>query len=140
MKTSKPLRIFLAHARDDEKRVLRLYRRLIRDGVEAWLDRECLQPGQDWDHEIRMAIHCSDLVVVCLSNRYIHKRGYCQNELRIALDESNLLPPYRTFIIPARLEDCELPESLRRWQRVDLFDAGGYRKLIDVLTCVGLAR
>jgi hypothetical protein len=136
MKTSKPLHVFLAHARDDEERVLRLYRRLTRDGMDAWLDRERLQPGQDWDHEIRAAIHCSDVVIVCLSNRYIHKRGYCQNELRIALDESNLLPPYRTFIIPARLEDCDLPESLRRWQRVDLFEAGGYRKLMAVLTQV----
>jgi len=133
MKTSKPLHIFLAHARDDEKRVLRLYHRLTRDGMDAWLDRERLQPGQDWDHEIRTAIHCSDLVIVCLSNRYIHKRGYCQNELRMVLEEANLLPPYATFIIPARLDACEMPEPLRRWQRVDLFREGGYQRLMGVL-------
>jgi len=133
MKTSKPLHIFLAHARDDEKRVLRLCRRLTRDGMDAWLDRERLRPGQDWDHEIRTAIHCSDVVLVCLSNRYIHKRGYCQSELRMVLEEANLIPQYATFIIPARLEECETPESLRRWQRVDLFEAGGYQRLTDVL-------
>jgi hypothetical protein len=133
MKTSKRLHIFLAHARDDEKRVLRLYRRLTRDGMDAWLDRERLQPGQDWDHEIRTAIHYSDLVIVCLSNRYVNKRGYCQNELRMVLDEANLLPPYATFIIPARLDACEMPEPLRRWQRVDLFREGGYQRLMGVL-------
>ena len=133
MKTSKPLRIFLAHARDDEKRVLRLYRRLTRDGLDAWLDQQRLQPGQDWDHEIRNAIHRSDVVLVCLSKSYINKRGYRQKELRIVLEEADLLPPYATFIIPARLEECETPGSLRRWQRVDLFEAGGYGKLMDVL-------
>ncbi len=133
MRTSRPLQVFLAHAREDEKRVLRLYRRLTHDGMDAWLDQERLQPGQDWDREIRKAIHCSDVVIVCLSRRYIHKRGYCQNELRMVLDEANLLPPYATFIIPARLEECEMPEALRRWQRVDLFEAGGYGKLMSVL-------
>jgi hypothetical protein len=38
-----------------------------------------------------------------------------------------------TFIIPARLEMCELPEPLRRWQCVDLFEANGYKKLLSAL-------
>jgi hypothetical protein len=34
------------------------------------------------------------------------------------------------FIIPVRLDECDTPEPLRRWHRVDLFEAGGYKKLI----------
>src|SRR5689334_10605888 len=97
MKTSKPLHIFLAHARDDEKRVLRLYRRLSHDGLDPWLDQQRLLPGDDWDYEIRRAIHHSDVVLVCLSSTYIHKRGYRQKELRIVLEEADLLPLHATF-------------------------------------------
>ncbi len=133
MKTSKPLQVFLAHARDDERKVLRLYRRLTRDGLNPWLDRERLQPGQDWDYEIRRAIHHSDLILVCLSSQYLYKRGYRQKELRIVLEEADLLPPHVTFIIPARLENCEIPDFLCRWQCVDLFQSGGYQRLMSVL-------
>jgi hypothetical protein len=53
--------------------------------------------------------------------------------LKIALEKANLLPSGETFIIPVRLEECDTPEPLRRWQRVDLFEADGYKKLIHSL-------
>jgi hypothetical protein len=72
------------------------------------------------------------VVIACLSKRFHQQGGYRHEELRIALEKAASLPAGETFIIPARLERCELPESLRRWQRVDLFEADGYRKLIRV--------
>ena len=33
-----------------------LYIRLTKDGVDAWLDKEKLLPGQDWELEIRKAV------------------------------------------------------------------------------------
>jgi hypothetical protein len=32
-----------------------------------------------------------------------------------------------------RLEQCNMPESLRHLQRVDLFKPGGYKKLVGAL-------
>jgi hypothetical protein len=133
MKLSKQLRIFLLHARSDEDAVFRLYQRLTRDGADAWLDREKLRPGQDWQYEIRKAIHSSDIVIVCLSNQFNQQGGYRHEELRIAVERANLLSEAEVFIIPARLESCDMPESLCRWQRVDLFEADGYKKLISAL-------
>jgi hypothetical protein len=106
-----------------------LYNYLLRCGIEAWLDDEELEAGEDWEYEIRRAIRRSDVVIVCLSRQFISQRGYRQKELRIALDEASLLPEGEIFIIPVRLEECEMPESLRRWQRVDLFKTGGYGRL-----------
>lgn len=133
MVSKRRLRVFLAHARSDREDVRSLYYRLTRDGVEAWLDEEKLLPGQDWEYEIRRAVRESDAVIVCLSGRFNKQRGYRQKEVRIALEEANLLPEGEIFIIPARLEECEPPESLRRWQRVDLFEVDGYRKLLQAL-------
>jgi len=133
MKLLKQIRVFLLHARQDEDSVRRLYQRLIREGANVWLDQEMLLPGQDWVHEIHKAIHRSDVVIACLSKRFHKQGGYRHEELRIAIEKAASLPLGSTFLIPARLERCELPEALGRWQCVDLFESHGYKKLIRVL-------
>ena len=133
MKLSKQLRIFLLHARSDEKTIHRLYRRLTKDGADVWLDREKLLPGQDWQYEIRKAIHDSNIVIACLSKQFNKQGGYRHEELRIALERANSLSEKETFLIPTLLEGCDMPEPLRRWQRVDLFEADGYKNLISAL-------
>jgi hypothetical protein len=133
MKLSRQLRIFLLYARQDEESVRRLYWRLSREGAGVWWDQEKLRPGQDWAFEIHKAIHRSDVVVACLSKRFNKQGGYRHEELRIALEKAASRPEGEMFIIPARLERCDLPEPLRRWQCVDLFEADGYEKLIRAL-------
>ena len=57
-----PLKVFLCHAHiiplwdADRDPVRALYTRLTQDGVDAWLDKEKLLPGQDWELEIRKAV------------------------------------------------------------------------------------
>lgn len=125
--------IFLIHAHSDKETVRKLYQRLIDDGLNAWLDAERLQPGQDWQNEIRNAILKCDVVIVCLSNGFDKQRGYRHEELKLALEKANFLPDDEVFIIPVRLEKCDMPESLRHLHRVDLFKAGGYKKLVRAL-------
>lgn len=133
MTLSKQLQVFLLYARGDRDAVHRLYSSIQKEGIQAWLDVENLLPGQDWQSEIRKAIHNSDIVIVCLSKRFNKPGGYRHEELKIALKRANSLPEGQTFIIPARLERCELPEPLRRWQCVDLFVANGYKRLLSAL-------
>src|SRR5512138_503823 len=133
MKLSKQLQIFLLYARDDQEAVRRLYERIVKEGANVWLDRESILPGQDWQYEIRKAIQGSDLTIVCLSRQFNKQGGYRHEELKIALAKARSLCEGGTFIIPARLEKCDLPDSLRRWQRVDLFEARGYEKLLSAL-------
>ncbi|HSB00300.1 MAG TPA: toll/interleukin-1 receptor domain-containing protein [Anaerolineales bacterium] len=133
MKLSKQLQVFLLYARGDQEAVRRLYQRMVKEGANVWLDREKILPGQDWQYEICKAIQGSDLVIVCLSRQFNKQGGYRHEELKIALAKARSLPEGRSFIIPARLERCDLPASLRRWQRVDLFETDGYRKLVSAL-------
>ena len=133
MKLSRQLKIFLLHARQDEKSVRRLYQRLLNEGADVWLDQEKLLPGQDWAHEIHKAIYRSDVVIACLSKQFNKQGGYRHEELRIAIEKANFLHEGLPFLIPARLESCDLPEPLCRWQCVDLFKAGGYQRLVKVL-------
>jgi len=129
---NRPLKVFLCHAHPDADKVRALYARLKADGVDAWLDKENIIPGQDWELEIRKAVRESDIVVVCLSKQFSQK-GYRQNEVRIALEEASLQPEGEIFIIPARLEECNYLESLKRFHGVDLFEERGYEYLMRAL-------
>jgi hypothetical protein len=133
MTLSKKLKVFLLYARNDKENVRRLYLRLLREGANAWLDEEKIIPGQDWESEIRKAIYRSDIVIVCLSMQFSKQGGYRHQELKIAIERANSLPQGEIFIIPVRLEKCDTPESLRRWQRVDLFEADGNKKILTTL-------
>jgi formylglycine-generating enzyme required for sulfatase activity len=130
--TNRPLRVFLCHAHSDAEQVRALYSRLQNDGVAAWLDKEDIIPGQDWDYAIRKAVRESDIVIVCLSKQF-NQKGYRQNEVRVALEEANLQPAGEIFVIPARLEECDYPDSLRRFHGVDLYEERGYEYLMRAL-------
>jgi tetratricopeptide (TPR) repeat protein len=129
----RPLKVFLCHASGDKPAVRDLYRRLVAEGVDAWLDQEKLMPGQDWRLEIPRAVREADVVVVCLSNNSVTKEGYIQKEIRFALDAAKEKPEGTIFLIPVRLEDCPVPERLSRWQWVDLFEDNGFLRLLRSL-------
>lgn len=48
----------------------------------------------------------------------------------MVLDVADEPPDGRIFLIPTRLEDCDVPNRLGRWQWVDLLDQKGYDWLL----------
>jgi|GEM_PF-1098484 len=128
----RPLKVFLCHAHADRDSVRGLYARLTQDGVDVWFDKAKLLPGQDWELEIRKAVREADVVVVCLSKQF-NQAGFRQKEVRLALDTAMEKPEGEIFIIPARLEECDNLESLRKWHWVDLFEDDGYGMLMQAL-------
>ena len=127
------IRAFICHSSQDKTAVRRLERRLRNDGVSTWLDELALLPGEDWDHAIRNAVRDADIVIVCLSRGSVTKAGYVQKEIRYVLDVADEQPEEAIFLIPARLENCDVPERLRRWHWVDLYRRGGYNRLLAAL-------
>jgi len=133
MESSRQLKVFLCHASGDKPAVRDLYHRLRAAGIDPWLDEENLLPGQDWQLEIPKAVRFSHAVIICLSSRAITKAGYFQKEVKYVLDVADEQPEGAIFLIPLRLEGCEVPERLRRWQRVDLCQEPGYERLLRAL-------
>lgn len=123
-------KVFLSYVREDEEIVFNLYRNLKDQGLQPWLDKVDLMTGVEWDRAIRKAIRESDFIVVCISSRTRVKRGYIQRELRQALDCYEELPPGDAFLMPVRLEECEVPEDLLKYQYTDLFDDDGFDRLV----------
>ncbi|MBI5964995.1 MAG: SUMF1/EgtB/PvdO family nonheme iron enzyme [Chloroflexi bacterium] len=127
---NRPLRVFLCHSSNDKPAIRELYQKLRAEPwIQPWLDEEELYPGQDWETEIEKAVESSDVVLVCLSNGSINKRGFVQKELRFALDVALEMPEETIFIVPLRLEECTPPRSLRDWQYSDYFEGQRERAL-----------
>lgn len=130
---SRLLSVFLCHSSNDKGAVRELCGLLRADGVATWLDEEQLLPGQDWHFEITKAVRSSDAVLVCLSPGAINKTGYIQKELKFALDVADEQPEGAIFLIPVKLEECDIPQRIRRWHWVNLFEENGYSRLILAL-------
>lgn len=128
-----PLRAFLCHSSGDKPAVRRFHQLLRDDGHDPWLDAVNLLPGEDWEAEIRKAVRHAHIVIVFLSHGSVTKAGFVQKEITFALDVADEQPEGRIFIIPARLDDCKVPERLGRWHWVNLFEDDGYAKLLAAL-------
>jgi hypothetical protein len=130
---SQPLRVFLCHSSGDKPIVRDLYRNLKADAVNPWLDEENILPGQDWDLEINKAVRESDAVIVCLSRSSINKEGYVQKEIKTVLAVADEKPEGIIFLLPLKLEECQVPEKLKRYQWAKLFEERGYEVLLKAL-------
>jgi len=122
MTEQKMLKIFLCHAPEDKPTVHELYRQLSAEGwLDVWLDVEKILPGQDWDLETQKAVEQSNIVIACISNQSVNKEGYIQKELRNILSIAEEKPEGTIFVIPLKLEDCEVPRQMQNWQSVDYY-------------------
>ena len=135
-------RIVLAYADEDRDEVRSLYERLRRAGFDPWLDDVDILPGRDRDAAIRNAIRNAAAVIACLSSKTIAKAGSLHRQLRQALSTLAEKPPGDIFLIPLRLDDCDLPAhdfrelglNLPDLQQADLFEADGFERLSRALT------
>jgi uncharacterized protein (TIGR00725 family) len=128
------LRVFLCHSSGDKPAVSELYQRLkVEQGMVPWLDQEMLLPSQDWNYEIMKAVQASHVVLVCLSKSSISKEGYVNKEIKMALDIADEKPEGTIFLIPLKLEECELPRRLSQWQALNYFDHGAFDRLLQSL-------
>ena len=126
-------RIFLSYARENEQKVEKLYRKLYAAGFKPWMDTKDILPGEQWEPRVPQAIRHSDFFLACLSTNSVNKRGFLQKEIKEALDIWQEMLDSDIYLIPVRLEDCEVPESLRDFQWVDLFEESGWTRLVKAI-------
>jgi hypothetical protein len=129
------LRVFISYASPDLDRVLRLYRKLSREpGLDLWFDKRSLLPGVEWLSAIVKAIRSSDVVLICLSSRSLHRIGFAQKEIKWAIETADNQPEGTVSILPIKLEPCDLrSRRLMRWQYAELFRKGGYEQVVGAL-------
>ncbi len=125
--------VFLSYAKEDVKRIERIYANLKAAGYQPWMDTHDLKPGQDWKAALQLAISKCDAALICLSNNSVSKTGYIQVELREFFEQRKRRPEGSIFVIPVRLEPCTVPTSMAELHYADLFEAGGWDRVVASL-------
>lgn len=125
--------IFLSYAYEDREKIIGISRELAKEGYQTWLDVENLLPGQDWEVEIRKALKESDFVFIFLTKNSTTKEGYLQKEIKSALHLADEKPEGTVYLIPIKLEDVKVPESLKHIQWLEYYKSNGLEKLLEAL-------
>lgn len=124
--------VFISYVRENSSEVDDLQRILESHGIRVWRDKSSLWPGDDWQVAIRAAITDDALVfIACFSRESVAKRqSYQHEELNLAVEEMRRRPSGQPWLIPARLNECEIPDinlgggrTLRSLHWADLFGA-----------------
>ena len=98
--------VFISYSRRDSETVENIVSQLEAEGINAWLDREDIKPGQQWRKQIVEAIDTADAFVLHLSP----DSGASDNVLKeLNLAEEALEP----FILPIMLKDMKIPDTMR---------------------------
>jgi len=113
-----PPKVFISHASEDKDRfVIDFASRLRAHGIDAWLDRWEMLPGDSLvDKLFEEGIHCATAVVIVLSTNSVDK-PWVREELNAAFVKH---VDGGTKLIPVVLDDCRVPECLAAtlWERI----------------------
>lgn len=130
-------KIFISYASENLEFAEKLYLQLRSiPYIEPWFDKESLLPGEIWNIAIKKAIRESDFFIILLSKNSTTKKGFVQKELREAFDILDECPESNIFLLPIRIENCEIHfEKLKTIQYVDFFPtwSNGIKKLLKVI-------
>lgn len=127
-----PIRLFLSYENSDRPTVTRIYEKLAACGLVPWMDHKNLRAGEKWEPEIYKAIEEVDYFVFFLSSRSIVRQGTLRREVNRALARQKR--EKRPFLIPVRLEDCDVVAPFKKFQHVDFFRKEGFEKLLRAIS------
>jgi hypothetical protein len=134
--TEQPSRkVFISYAQADKKVANQIANALSHAGVPVSSDRRELAPGDSDTDRIESALSSSDMVLVLLSSKSVTSR-WLRDELTSTLARE--LKDRAITLIPAMIEDCQIPPLLGDRPYLDLrYDLeGGIKRLIDQLRTV----
>lgn len=124
MTESRKLRVFLCYGSQDERIVHLIYEHLLKEKwIDPWMDKENLLPGQNRELKLKEELNSADIVLLCLSSQSLEQEGSFHREIKLVDDFAKEKPEASIFVIPVRLDDCEMPHILRHRQSVKFFSS-----------------
>jgi hypothetical protein len=128
---SKP-NVFLSYSRADSEKVSKLRGELSRAGFDVWMDRSAIVGG-DWRTAIKRGLRRSNFFLACLSTAANQPGEVLQFEWDSALEVQKEQLEGEVYLIPVRLEPCDVPEKMQHLQWIDLYEPDGFQRLLRVL-------
>jgi hypothetical protein len=138
--------VFLSYAQVDSAAADVVQAVLEQSGVLVWRDTAQIWPGEDWRVKVRQAITGDALVFIALFSRgsLALEKSRHREELTLAINELTQRQPAVPWLIPVRVDDCEIPDldigagrTLRSLESADLFGPNRkaqIRRLVESVT------
>lgn len=115
-------KVFVSHASEDKDRfVLGFAERLRGRGIDAWVDKWEILPGDSLVEKIfEEGLKSADAVIIVLSSNSVQK-PWVREELNASIVKKI---NSKAKIIPVLIDNCDVPESLKStvWERIDRLD------------------
>ncbi|RDK85584.1 uncharacterized protein DUF3298 [Marinirhabdus gelatinilytica] len=124
-------KVFISYAKEDYKFAEQLYDFLETTNYNPWLDKKKILPGQDWNFILRKELRDSDFIILLLSKTSVQKRGYIQREFKLALEYYEEKLDDDIFLIPVKIDDCEVPLKLGKFQWVEYLN--GFESILKAM-------
>jgi len=128
--------VFISYAKEDSQIAEKIYKKLKEDNLKPWLDVHHLPVGVNWNMIIQETINKCQFFMLLLSKNSMNKKGFIQKEIKIALEIVDLLPSTDIFILPIKLDDCEIPNSLSKYHWVEYSNPQYYSKIKTSITTI----
>ena len=125
--------VFISHAREDREIAEKLFDFLSSNRYDPWMDKKKILPGQTWDLEITSALDKADYIILVFSKISVSKRGYVQKEFSDALRYCEEKLDSDIFIIPCKIDDCEIPKKFQKYQWVELNEPDSFKEILEAL-------
>jgi hypothetical protein len=139
--TGEKLIPFLSYAKSNKNVVREFAARLKSTGwIDPWYDEEDILPGQVWQESVVHAVRHSHAVIIFLSKVAVASEGFFQKELTLALDTAAEKPEGTIFIIPIRLNDCEVPSRLQQYQYVNYYGSDPHKEIVYISLIAALRK
>ncbi len=126
-------KVFICYSSLDYEEANRLYDKLVNVNLDPWMDKRNIIPGENWKEAISQSLRSSDFILLLLSSTSVEKRGFFRKEIRWAIDYRDEMLPQDIYLIPVRLDECDLPEEISGHQWVNLYEDDGLERLITAL-------
>ncbi len=128
--------IFISYSRKDESAVQKLYEALLVEGFKPWLKKEFPSSDKQSNHPLFEA----EFLLACLSNNAVSAKGRLEASIQSDLSHLWRRSHGSTFLIPIRLDDCKIPQSLAAFDSIDFFAEEGLTRLLEAITEVSNRR
>ncbi|MEP7232443.1 MAG: SUMF1/EgtB/PvdO family nonheme iron enzyme [Ginsengibacter sp.] len=102
--------VFISYVRENIKKADKLRHDLESAGIKVWLDKNEIQPGQNWKDAIREAITSGNYFIILFSKEYQNRdKSYVNEELNLAIDELRQRSFQTSWFIPVVLDEGVMP-------------------------------
>ncbi len=107
--------IFISYGHDEHEGLIRkIAEDLRKEGIDVWIDYDCLYGSSQWEQKIESGIQASKWVVIFMTNYSMRRPdGYC-------LDEISFARFYNKQIMPIKIQNVPPPISIARIQWLDM--------------------